>query len=185
MKYWGDTLEFPYAEAEPNPSVEQVKEIEKADILLGSMEDAKKFLKPDAGVVILSATTDELEQIKNRAIIVGAHALTKNGRALLAARYARCYTMFAMSMEGLPRICDAAMEAANVWPSMQLLVSPTVLDAAFSPDGVAGGVSARELIYLVQRFSLMRNYQGAAILCPPDSFAAKLVIEAAPKGKKA
>lgn len=66
--------------------------------------------------------------------------------------------------EGLPHVCDVIMEHCQRFPKIEVVVSLSVLDAAFYPEGLIGGLSTRELLYLISRLKVMKNFASLRIL---------------------
>lgn len=66
--------------------------------------------------------------------------------------------------EGVVSFCDVLMESCQVFTNVDVLVDLSVLDRAFFEQGMTGGLSSRELLYIVARLKLMRNFSGLSVV---------------------
>ncbi len=85
--------------------------------------------------------------------------------------------------------CDAIMEYANKFSDLHVSVDIDVLDPAFAPGTgylEPGGISTRELIYLLQRIKLLKNIRKYDLVevnplkdinCMTSKTAAKIIKE--------
>ncbi len=69
--------------------------------------------------------------------------------------------------EGAHDVCDSLMETVRGWSSLYVSIDIDVVDPAHAP-AVAypepGGMSSRELIYFLQRLTLLKNFKAADIV---------------------
>ena len=181
MKYFGPEVKLPLCETGLAPHVERATGIDDAELVLGSREDVERFMRyQNAGIILFDATAELLQSInRDKAILVGAHALTGKDREFLSAHKVRYFSMNSMTMEGMANICDTIMEHAHQWPNLHIAVSSSVLDSAFSPVGNPGGLSSRELLYFLQRLRLLKNYTTASVIGESNPLTSKLLAELA------
>jgi arginase family enzyme len=119
----------------------------------------------------------------------GLRELKPQELRLLTTKRAQAYTMREISREGLSEVTDACMAYVRRWPSWILVVDLSVVDPAFAPGlaaPAAGGLSARELVYAVQRLGLVRGLSSAVLVVDTaheetltELLAAKLLTELA------
>jgi hypothetical protein len=96
------------------------------------------------------------------------------------------YTMLELSREGLTETVDAVMSYVRNWPSVHLVLNLDVVDPAFAPglrSPAPGGLTSRELIYLLQRLLFISTLTSVEIIldAEPDALTtllcAKLLAE--------
>jgi len=76
----------------------------------------------------------------------------------LPVQGAKCFPLALIEAEGIAHFCDSVMEWCQQFPSVEVVVSLSVLDRAFHPGGMAGGLATRELLYVLGRLKMMRNF---------------------------
>lgn len=59
--------------------------------------------------------------------------------------------------ENISTFCDLLMEFCQRFQKVDVLVDLSVLDKAFYEKGIVGGLSSRELLYVLRRLKMMRN----------------------------
>lgn len=96
------------------------------------------------GVVLFDSDPDIDEFSAKGLVFVGAHR--KLG-----------FSMREISFEGVHAVCDSVMAAAKDFPNLLIVVSGRVLDRAFCEGSPPGGLSTRELMYFLNRLSLLQN----------------------------
>lgn len=74
------------------------------------------------------------------------------------------FSLSLIESEGVDSFCDLLMEYCQQFDSVSILVDLSVLDKAFYSNGMFGGLSTRELFYLVNRLKLMRNFADLKVL---------------------
>ena len=70
------------------------------------------------------------------------------------------YSMKEIFQTGIHEVIDGVMETARQWKSFYLSIDIDACDSAFAPGtGITepGGLSARDLIYSIQRIGLLEN----------------------------
>lgn len=78
------------------------------------------------------------------------------------------FSLSLIESEGVVNFCDVLMESCQVFPNVDVLVDLSVLDKAFNSGGMLGGLSSRELFYIVSRLKLMRNFSGLNVVGEGD-----------------
>jgi arginase len=165
---------------------------------------------PDAGLLILDAHPD-CEQgtdtpshedfvrklvkdgiaDKNKLIIFGLRNWTGAEKQFLDANNIRYFTMKQINLTGLSNVIDGLTETISAWPAIYLSIDIDIADPSAAPGTgyiEPGGLTARELIYLIQRLKLMKNLKMIDLVeVGPDKdtnnmtskLAAKLLVELA------
>ncbi|VVB81053.1 Uncharacterised protein [uncultured archaeon] len=145
--------------------IERVENVSVAELVLGSVDLSKK------NVVLFSADGELLRSAEN-VILVGGHYLSGQEREFLKAHDIRFFSLHSVVHEGIVNVCDALMECARGWPSMHICISLSILE-------LPGGLSARELLYFIQRLRLLKNYSSANVIAGFSPLSAKLLAELA------
>lgn len=100
-------------------------------------------------------------------LIVGLQNIDEEERKFLDEY--KIGTIFAKDIftEGHQDVCDSIMETARGWSNFYVSVDIDAIDPAFAP-AVAypepGGFSSREILYFLQRLSLLNNFKAADIV---------------------
>ena len=165
---------------------------------------------PGAGLIILDAHPDceaETEPpshedfvrylvkqgivAKDRLILFGLRNMTGNEKQFLDDNKIKYFTMKQINMTGLSDVIDGLTETVRTWPALYLSIDIDVADPACAPGTgyiEPGGLTARQLIYLIQRLKLLKNLKMVDIVeVGPDKdindmtskLAAKLLVELA------
>ena len=165
---------------------------------------------PGAGLIILDAHPDcEAETdppshedfvrylvkqdivAKDRVILFGLRNWTGNEKKFLDENRIKYFTMRQINMNGLSEVIDGITETARQWPALYLSIDIDIADPACAPGTgyiEPGGLTARQLIYLIQRLKLLKNLKMVDIVeVGPDKdinnmtskLAAKLLVELA------
>ncbi len=82
----------------------------------------------------------------------------------LPVQGAKHFPLDLIDSDGIAQFCDILMEWCQQFSSVDVVVSLSVLDKAFHADGMTGGLSSRELLYLLGRLKLMRNFSKVEVL---------------------
>jgi len=161
-----------------------LKELHEGDIFLGGDHSIsyyifKKFFKnKDAGILIFDAHPDLYEHFNTPIQTDWLHFLIKeklvNPKNIILVgirnpdlkevgvmkdygiKYFTCKQLF----NSLQDSCDAIMENARKFSELYVSIDVDVLDPAFAPGTgyiEPGGLSTRELLYLIQRIKLLKN----------------------------
>lgn len=79
--------------------------------------------------------------------------------------------------ENISTFCDLLMEFCQRFQKLDVLVDLSILDKAFYEKGIVGGLSSRELLYVLRRLKMMKNFsnsrfegEGALMDSFPKSF---------------
>lgn len=126
------------------------------------------------GLVVISSKIDEKLKGK-QAVLLGLSNYSRQDIQLLEKT--RYFTMKKITELSLAEVCDLVMENSRGFEKLCLSVNLNCLDSAFSPEGVPGGLTTRELIYIIQRLKLMKNLRTAEICGENPDIIAKLVKE--------
>lgn len=143
--------------------------------------EAGRFLDdvPEGGILIVSARSRLAPGSALRALLAsaqlrpqrialfGTHSWTPDDAAIVSSMGVQCYSMMEISREGLPEMTDAVMAFVRQWPAFMLVLDIDALDPAFAPGlvgPVPGGLSSRELLYVVQRLRLIKTMVGAEVI---------------------
>jgi arginase family enzyme len=126
---------------------------------------------------------------KERVIIVGARNMSKEELRFINDHKLKNYAMRELGFEGVREATDGIMSVARHWSKVYISVDIDVLDPAFAPGTgycEPGGLTSRELIYMLQRLKMLRNI-GMADLVEVNpakdrdgltvAIAAKLLLE--------
>lgn len=87
------------------------------------------------------------------------------------------FTMKEIYFEGLTESCDSVMAAARQFKRLLLIINLDVLDPVFYESEYPGGMTVRELLYVVQRIRMMNNLKSVMILGKDKKIIEKLIIE--------
>jgi arginase family enzyme len=96
-------------------------------------------------------------------IIVGSRVSHTSESGFMQKHKIKNYAMKELTHEGLASTCDAVMAAARGLGSLYLSIDIDVVDPAFAPGtgyNEPGGLSSRELIYFLQRISMLKNLKA-------------------------
>ena len=93
-------------------------------------------------------------------MLVGTRNMHGYEKEFIKANNIRYFDMKKISQAGVHEICDSIMEEANKWPAVYLSIDIDAVDPAFAPGTgyrEPGGLTSRELIYMLQRLKILRN----------------------------
>ncbi|MBU2560990.1 MAG: arginase family protein [Nanoarchaeota archaeon] len=125
----------------------------------------------------------------DRVVLFGLREWTGDEKQFIESSKVRSFSMRQIEMNSLSDVADGLTELLNSWQSIYLSVGIDVADPSCAPgvdDTSPGGLSARQLLYLVQRLRLMRNLKmidvigvdaGKDINCMTSRLAAKIIVE--------
>ncbi|MBS3164543.1 arginase family protein [Candidatus Woesearchaeota archaeon] len=141
---------------------------------------------PGAGLMVLDAHPDMMHSLTppthedylltllsegtlapERVVLAGlrsAHPLESERMRKMRIRH---FPMQEIQDEGLRHVTDALMSAARDWPALYLSVDIDVLDPAFAPGTgypEPGGLSTRELLYLLRRIAKLQMPKAADLV---------------------
>jgi hypothetical protein len=116
------------------------------------------------------------DMLSKNTLFVGLRNFSSKDYALV--KNIKHYSMKEISSEGIEETCNAIMSACREFKSMNVIINSDVLDPAFSKkNNTPGGLSTRELIYLLQRIKLIKNFKIIQIISDDEMLAAKLILE--------
>jgi hypothetical protein len=70
------------------------------------------------------------------------------------------FPLHIIEAESISFFCDSLMEFCQRFQKVDVLVDLSVLDKAFYEKGIVGGLSSRELLYILKRLKMMKNFSG-------------------------
>ena len=160
-----------------------LKELHDGEIYIGGDHSIsyyvfKKFFKNNAGILIFDAHPDLFQHfdkpmqtdwlyflIKEKLIkpeniiLVGIRNSDMKEISFLKDYKIKYFSMRSL-FNNLQNSCDAIMELARSFSDLYISIDVDVLDPAFAPGTgylEPGGLSTRELLYLLQRIKLLKN----------------------------
>lgn len=119
------------------------------------------------GILCLSATPNS----DNNTIFFG---IRNCNSTIIKKKY---YTMKEIYSEGLEESCSNVMAASREFHNLLLRINLDVLDPVFYPSEYVGGMTTRELIYVVQRIRMMNNLNSIIIIGTDNKIIEKLIVE--------
>lgn len=163
----------------PFLEIEDLIDIKSADECIIIQKDFNKnFIDKNSGLLIFDKDIAKYHDLisDNNIIMAGIrHFKAKDHDLLKKIKY---YSMKEISFEGIEETCNAIMSACRAFKSMNVIINSDVLDPAFNMnDNIPGGLSTRELIYLLQRIKLIKNLNVVQIITEDEMLGAKLAIE--------
>lgn len=129
------------------------------------------------GLIVISSKIDRKILNRKDAVVFGLSEYSRNDLRQLETNRIRTFTMKQMTELGIEEAADLVMESAMQFTRLCLSINLDCLDKAFYSEGAVGGMTTRELIYVVQRIKLMKNLKTAEIAGNDKDIAAKLVSE--------
>ena len=160
-----------------------INELKEGEIYIGgdhsiSYHIFKKFFKNNAGILIFDAHPDLFQHFDKpmqtdwlyflikenlvkpeNIILVGIRNLDMKEISFLKDYKIKYFTMRQL-FNNLQDHCDSIMEQARTFSDLYISIDIDVLDPAFAPGTgylEPGGLSTRELLYLIQRIKLLKN----------------------------
>ncbi|MBN2457694.1 arginase family protein [Candidatus Woesearchaeota archaeon] len=133
--------------------------------------DAHPDLLPETGVqshedwIRLLINEERLDP--KRLIIAGVRNTDASEKEFIDAKRIRAYSMKHIFRTGIQDFCDGITETVRSWPAFYLSVDIDAIDPAFAPGTgylEPGGFSSRELIYIIQRLSMLPSFRIADIV---------------------
>jgi arginase family enzyme len=154
-------------------------------VVLDAHPDVQEYQKPPTHEDYLRVLIDEGVLDPEKVILIGVRNTSKEEKKYLEKKKIKNYTMRETSVEGIREVVDNAMSVCREWPAIYLSIDIDVLDPAFAPGTghcEPGGLTTRELIFLVQRLKLLRNLAMADVVeVNPAKDANGLTAKAAAK----
>jgi|GEM_PF-2062238 len=131
------------------------------------------------GLIVLSSKIDSGLIGRRDVVFLGLSNYSKEAITALDADNIRYFTMKKIMDISLGEAAGLAMESAISFDRLCLSINLDILDKTFSPDGIVGGMTTRELIYCIQRIKMMKNLRTVEICGENKEIIAKLVKEIA------
>ena len=154
-------------------------------VVLDAHPDCQEHQIPPTHEDYLRVLIDEGILDPHKVALIGARNMSKEERKYLEEKKIKNYSMKEISFEGLKEVVDSVMSVAREWKKVYLSIDIDVLDSAFAPGtgySEPGGLTTRELIYIVQRLKLIRNIAIADINeVNPDKDIQEMTSKAAAK----
>ncbi len=185
-----------------------IKELHDGDIFLGGDHSIsyyifKKFFNKNSGILIFDAHPDLYEHFKEpmqtdwlyflikeklikpeNIILVGIRNLDMKEVGIIKdykIKYFSSRTLF----NNIEDSCDSIMEQARSFSDLYISIDIDILDPAFAPGTgyiEPGGLSTRELLYLIQRIKLLKNIRKYDLVeVNPDKDINFMTLKAAAK----
>ncbi len=146
----------------------------------------KKIADRNTGVIILDAHPDLMQRFDvpthenylrhlieegilqpEQIILIGLRSIDTEEKRFMKEKRITYITMHQIIQEGLQEICDTATELMNRFEKAYVSVDIDVADPAFAPgtgNPEPGGLSSRELLYILRRIMMMKNFSGGDIV---------------------
>jgi len=109
-------------------------------------------------------------------VIAGARTWDDYERKFIRSNHITFQLIKRLLFEGIQDYCDALMEFAR-GKKAHLIVDLSILDQAHYSSSEPGGLSTRELIYLIQRLKLVNNIKSIELVGNNTSILLKLLRE--------
>jgi agmatinase len=132
-------------------------------IMFDAHPDCENDFAPVSQEDIITGIVNQGLVNPERIIIIGVRNWDRNEIKFLEEKKIKCYTMKHVFEHGIKNVTDGMMEMAVNWPSLYLSVDIDVLDPAYAPGTgyrEPGGLSTRELLYMLQRLKRLKNLKG-------------------------
>lgn len=189
----------------------KLRQIKERAILLGgdnsiSAPAFKAFAEnnPGAGLILFDAHPDLMESIgvssqedwlrsliaqgildPDKVIIIGVRNSDAQEIDFIRSNNIKVYSMKHIFDVGVENVCDGIMEQSRQWPALYVCFDIDAVDPAFAPGTgyrEPGGLSAREMIYFVQRLKKLKNFKMCDIVeVNPELDVAELTSKLAAK----
>ena len=171
----------------------KIKQIKEKAVILGGDHSIsnpcfRAFAEnnPGAGLIVFDAHPDLMESVgvesqedwlrslisqkkvdADKVILIGIRNSDGEEMEFIKANSIKNFSMKHLFDTGVKDVCDAVMETARQWPALYISIDIDAVDPAFAPGTgyrEPGGLSARELIYFVQRLKKLKNLGMADIV---------------------
>ncbi len=158
-------------------------------VVFDSHPDCMNNFSPPTHEDYLRVLIEEGSADPNSVILVGLRNMHAKEHNFLRSKKIKYFDMREIAREGVMAVSDAVMSVAKSYGSLYISIDIDAADPAFAPGTgyiEAGGLSARELVMMVQRLRLLKNFRIADIVeVNPDkdvngmtsALAGKLLVE--------
>ena len=166
-----------------------LKELHDGEIYIGGDHSIsyyvfKKFFKNNAGILIFDAHPDAVQDFethedllpgiinnkllkKENIVLVGIRNWHATELKFLQENRIKYYKMDEITAEGIHEIADAVMSVAKNWGAVYLSIDIDAVDPAYAPGTgycEPGGMTSRELLYLIHRLKKLNKIKGADLV---------------------
>ncbi len=150
---------------------------------IGFGEDQGFFSVSSRISAFLAESVEKSQLNPQNIVLLGTSMFGKQEYGFAKQHNIKLFSAREITFEGLADVCDAAMSALrSIQKGFLFSISLDALDCSFSKSGVPGGISPRELVYIVQRMKNLRNMASAEVIgigSETVDLAAKLAVELA------
>lgn len=134
-------------------------------IIFDAHADCMHFFKPPTHEDWLRVLVEEGFSASN-VILAGCRSIRNEEKKFLNEKHINIFSCKEL-YDDIARACDEIMEEARKFDALYLSIDIDVVDAAFAPGTgylEAGGLTSRDLIYLLQRIRLLKNLKAVDIV---------------------
>ena len=158
-------------------------------IVFDAHPDLQENHKPPTHEDYLRVLIEEGVLDKDKVILIGVRNMSKEEKEFIDEYRIKNYSMRKISFDILREVADSIMSVARHWSKVYISIDIDVLDPGFAPGTgyqEPGGMTTRQLLYLIHRFKMLRNLGMADIVeVNPDKdlngitarTGAKIVVE--------
>jgi len=136
-------------------------------LIFDAHPDCENDFAPPSQEDLLNAFVNEKLIDAKNIVLVGTRNWDKNEVAFLKKHNIRMFPMKNISNEGLHDICDSVMEAVRGFDALYVSIDIDAVDPAFAPGTgycEPGGLTSRELLYMLQRIKILKNIKAYDIM---------------------
>ncbi|MGM5485323.1 MAG: arginase family protein, partial [Nanobdellota archaeon] len=129
-------------------------------IMLDAHPDCESDFMPPSHEDLIRGLVNNKDLKPENIIILGIRNWHKDELDFLEKNGIRYFTMKEISFEGLREVSEAVMSIARRWSSTYVSIDIDIVDPAFAPGTgypESGGLTSRELLFLLQRFRELHN----------------------------
>jgi len=148
-------------------------------IVFDAHPDCENNFKPPSHEDFLRVLIEEGKIKPENIVLVGVRNMHRNEANFIKAKKIKVFSMKRL-FNNLQESCDDLMELARDFDGLYLSLDIDVVDPAFAPGTgycEPGGLSAREMIYFIQRLKLLENLKVVDLveINPEKDFGGKTV----------
>lgn len=142
------------------PCFRGMKGSDKGIIIFDAHPDLEVGTKTVDHESYLRKLIEEKSVKKENVVLVGVRSFSKNELRFIKDNKIKCISMKSIFENGFKETAEDVMEIALGFSDLYLSIDIDVLDPAFAPGTgypETGGLTIRELLFFLQRFSKIRN----------------------------